>query len=258
MLGLGGEERRRTAQDRRRWPVLSLIAEYMRWAMRIPQPSRNGQYRTMARFAATHVRVPLIPLPTYVGRDAGLRIEAINTGHAAFGPMRALLHREIPVAGRVASVEEFRRALSNRSAGYYLWSVARSDARKPQGLASFFALPRAGFGGYIVLAGTLRGKGLLRPHRAHRRADDQDAPCRGLVHRVRPALDVAFPCSRFSRSAGQYRLPTSAPPHAARSGCTCWQASEARADRDGDARFRPRLRRRHPAPCVRSQRRART
>jgi GNAT superfamily N-acetyltransferase len=46
--------------------VMSVVGEYLRWAMRIPQPSRNPQYRAMARFARRHPRVPLVPLQRYV------------------------------------------------------------------------------------------------------------------------------------------------------------------------------------------------
>lgn len=46
--------------------LLSVIREYMRWAMRLPQPSRNPQYRAMARFARRNRRVALVPLQRYV------------------------------------------------------------------------------------------------------------------------------------------------------------------------------------------------
>ena len=143
--------------------VLGLTADYMRWAMRISRPSRNPQYRKMARFAATHERAQVIPLRSYVGMDRGLRIEDIDAGHPDVRRLMALLKREIPVSGRVASESEFRRALTKPGGHYHLWRVSQAQMRETLGMASFFTLPRAGFGGYIVLAGKLRGKGLLRP-----------------------------------------------------------------------------------------------
>ena len=148
--------------------ALGVVGEYMRWAMRIRDPSRNAQYRDLAHFAAKNSRVRLVPLQTYVGRDPRkeLRVEKIGPRHVAFRSLHRLLSSEIPFAGRVASIREFESAFARghrRVCRYHLWSVARSGARHPEGLASFFTLTHAGFGGYIVLASRLRGRGLLRP-----------------------------------------------------------------------------------------------
>lgn len=143
--------------------VMDVIGEYMRWAMRIARPFDNAQYRDMARFARRHPEVALVPLERYVGRGCALplRIEPIHAGHPHFRPALRMLEKEIAVAGRLASEAEFRRALQGR--GYHLWSLRLPGARGPLGVASFFTLPRAGFGGYIVLGAKLRSKGVLRP-----------------------------------------------------------------------------------------------
>jgi GNAT superfamily N-acetyltransferase len=150
-----------------RW-VRAVVREYMRWAMRIPQPARNPQFRAMARRLAAQPTVPLTPLRDYVGRnvDRGLAIEEVDLQHHAFGAMMALLHEALPFPGRTASSVEFAHALDRPAGGayhYHLWRVASPPSERVQGLASFFTLARVGFGGYLVFARSLRGKGLLRP-----------------------------------------------------------------------------------------------
>ena len=148
--------------------VLSVVREYMRWAMRIRQPSRNAKYRAMVRYLATRPKVPMIPLLDYVGRGAAapLAIEEIDANHGSFPPMMALLQREMPFAGRTASAQDFKRALARSGSGgyrYHLWRLSPPGSSGVHGLASFFTLARTGFGGYVVFERRLRGKGLLRP-----------------------------------------------------------------------------------------------
>src|SRR5690606_6133112 len=49
--------------------LLEVVGEYMRWAMRIPVPTRNAQFRAMAAAVGERRRVALVPLQRYVGRD---------------------------------------------------------------------------------------------------------------------------------------------------------------------------------------------
>ena len=53
------------AAVRSKW-VIDVVAEYMRWAMRIPRPSGNAQYRDMRRYAAAHPVLAVVPLRRYV------------------------------------------------------------------------------------------------------------------------------------------------------------------------------------------------
>ncbi|HTT11417.1 MAG TPA: hypothetical protein VMG60_11050 [Burkholderiaceae bacterium] len=147
--------------------LLEVVRGYMRWAMRIEQPSRNAQFRALARHIATHRTVPLIPLGDYVGRNVprGLVIEEIDARHRAFDAVMTLLQELLP-AGRTASPHEFERALAAGKSGayrYHLWRLASPPSELVQGVASFFTLARAGFGGYLVFAQSVRGQGLLRP-----------------------------------------------------------------------------------------------
>ncbi|HEY7238247.1 MAG TPA: GNAT family N-acetyltransferase [Burkholderiales bacterium] len=147
--------------------VLSVVGEYMRWAMRIDDPARNRQYQEMERFLGVHARIPLIPLQSYVGRDPNkaLQVREVGASDGSFQRVLQLLKDAIRQPTRIASASDFRRALSaprSRHGSYHLWSLHRGDAGTAEGLASFFALRSAGFGGYVVLGSGLQGKGLLR------------------------------------------------------------------------------------------------
>lgn len=147
--------------------ILSVVREYMRWAMRIKHPARNSQYQEMERFLRAHARIPLIPLQAYVGRDPHKLIEVREVGVSgeSFQRVIELLDGAIRHPARVASPRDFRRALSQNRRGrtrYHLWSLHHNGSATPQGMTSFFAMHPAGFGGYIVLDRKLRGKGLLR------------------------------------------------------------------------------------------------
>ena len=139
--------------------LMEVIAGYMQWAMRIARPRDNAEYRKMARHARRHRQIAVVPLARYVGQEPRLSIEPLHESHPGYQPALRLIAREIPQPGRVASAADFRRALRQR--GYHLWGVSRPGGGR--GVASFFSLPRAGFGGYIVFDRRLRGRGLLRP-----------------------------------------------------------------------------------------------
>ena len=199
--------------------VKLVVAEYLRWAMRIADPATSADYCAMADFLDRRSRVALRPLPQYIGDDPQREFEVeeifaddeangagengagdernVLRGNGAPGcadhggrsaelagtPARddrgrppapsmasafraavALAHAAIPFPGRVASPREFAAALAARRAGgpaYHLWALRAPGADAIEGMASFFSLPSAGFGGYLVLTGSLRGRGLL-------------------------------------------------------------------------------------------------
>jgi hypothetical protein len=60
--------------------------------------------------------------------------------------------------------EGFHTALeASQDVRYHLWALRATRFDAIAGLASFFVLPRIGFGGYMCLAGKLRRAGNLRP-----------------------------------------------------------------------------------------------
>ena len=146
--------------------VLCLVAEYMRWAMRIRQPTRQREYQALGAFLAQHRRVPLLPLAASMGHDPARPFEVlpVDSEQPDFDAVVGLARDAIAVPGHVAARAVFESALAAARAGgpaCHLWRVALPASSAVQGMASFFSLPGSGFGGYIVLEGALRGRGLL-------------------------------------------------------------------------------------------------
>lgn len=141
------------------------VAEYMRWAMRIEEPERNPEFVALAAYLEGRRRVPMLPLAASVGDDPEQRFEvrAIVSRGLAFDQVMRLLRRTIP-ASRLVPAEDFAAALRTAAAGgpaYHLWGLAVPGRQGVHGAASFFSLHSCGFGGYVVLSGPLRGRGLL-------------------------------------------------------------------------------------------------
>jgi GNAT superfamily N-acetyltransferase len=161
--------------------VRSLVAEYLRWAMRVRQPLRQPEYRRLDTYLAGRPRVPLLPLLAAIGHGSVLPLqlhEVRAPGHRLDQAAR-LAQSAIPVPGHGAAPGVYRQALAASGRGgmhYHLWALSAPGSRAVQGMASFFSLPSLGFGGYLVLAGPLRGRGLLAPllarMEARMRADD--------------------------------------------------------------------------------------
>jgi len=194
--------------------LLEVVGEYMRWAMRIPVPVRNAQFRAMAAALGERRRVALIPLERYVGRDPQqpFHIREIAGPGAALRETPALLGRAIPHAGRVASARQFRQALAlrpSRDRRYRLWSLHAAGAPRIAGLASFFALRPCGFGGYVVLDGALRGRGLLRllVARIEEQMMRDSASAEGWFVECGEESMAPFLHIGFARIDGDYRPP---------------------------------------------------
>jgi GNAT superfamily N-acetyltransferase len=199
---------------RSRW-LLRVVHEYMRWAMRIEHPSKTREYRAMAAFAAAHPSTALTELGAYVGKDRArpLRIEPLDAAHPEFEPVMALLRRELPFPGRVASPREFVRALARRPGPayrYHLWAVATARSKRARGIASFFTLARCGFGGYVAFDRRLRGRGYLRPliARIEERMIKDSTGANGWFIECDPHSRAAFVACGFVDLPVDYRPPT--------------------------------------------------
>jgi len=147
--------------------ALEVVSEYMRLAMRIAKPERNPQFRTMARIARAQAadsrRARSTPMSA--SRVGTTRLQPIfERAGAELRAVHAVIRRELRAAARVAPLRAFASALrkNERRVAYHLWALRREPGTRTRGAASFFSLPNVGFGGYIVLAGELRGRGLLR------------------------------------------------------------------------------------------------
>jgi GNAT superfamily N-acetyltransferase len=146
--------------------VRDVVAQYMRWAMRIDAPQAHPEYRALDAHLGARPRVALLPLGESIGDHAAFDVHELAPGQRAFAHAVRLAARAIPERGRVASLAQFRAAWDAARAGgpaYHLWRAAAPGVPEVQGMASFFGLRECGFGGYIVLDAPLRGRGLLAP-----------------------------------------------------------------------------------------------
>ncbi len=147
--------------------VRSLVAEYMRWAMRIDQPQRQPEYQRIDACLGQRQRVGLLPLPGGIDAAApAFAVTAVDERHPDFGAVLALAGGATDQPGHRPERSTFAAALDAARHGgpaYHLWRIAGSADGPALGMASFFSLPSAGFGGYLVLGGALRGRGLLAP-----------------------------------------------------------------------------------------------
>ncbi len=149
--------------------VRRLVAEYMRWAMRIDRPRRQPEYRRIDAYLGQRRRVGLLPLPGCAGVGASapaLAVTAVDERDSDFAAVVALAGEAADQPGHRPARSTFVAALDAARRGgpaYHLWRIAASVDGPVAGMASFFSLPSAGFGGYLVLGGALRGQGLLAP-----------------------------------------------------------------------------------------------
>lgn len=204
---------------RSRW-VAAVVADYLRWAMRIDEPTTHPDYRVMAGYLGARARIPLQPLQHYVGEDPQRAFSIEDLGAAGPRPaagcidaLVALARAAIPAAGRVAAAADFEHALAAAHGGgppYHLWTLRAPGEAAVSGMASFFTLPSAGFGGYIVLSGALRGRGLLPLllARIERRMIEDGGGSRGWFIECGEESVAAFLRCGFTELVLDYRPPT--------------------------------------------------
>lgn len=150
--------------------VETVVHEYLRWAMRIEDPQSCGEFRTMQHYLRARSMVGTIPLARYMGRDPGRPLEVHEITEAEdpdLDPTLAVYGHNFPPGPTSLEPEALRRAFPGRRHGgegyaYHLWALRGTPNGPVEGIASFFTFPKAGFGGYVSLAGSLRGTGRLR------------------------------------------------------------------------------------------------
>ena len=141
--------------------VTSTVREYLRWAMRIDEPDHSAEFTRMADALARAEHVALLPLDRYTGHDQSFDVRPVSDD-TEFGRAMALYRHTF--ADGPATVPESTFRTARTEPGYHLWTIRRTSADPtPEGLVSFFALPEAGFIGYVALTGSLHRAGLLRP-----------------------------------------------------------------------------------------------
>jgi GNAT superfamily N-acetyltransferase len=126
----------------------TLLHEYLRWAMQIHTPHNEPAFTQMSAYlAASDKAVALSSLSAYIGGDdstAPVRVHEI-TGHTGAEALEAPL----PLNGMADEPN------------HHLWSIHRSEATAGEGIASFLAMPDAGYG-YLRLSPPLHDAGRLQ------------------------------------------------------------------------------------------------
>jgi GNAT superfamily N-acetyltransferase len=149
--------------------VLQTLRAYLRWAMRIPEPETNAEYLAMREHLERIDRVASTPLDRYVGHDpeAPVLVREITPADPDLDAVIQLYGQTFPPGPTALDGAGFRQAILAaarlpREARYHLWALRGSPDDPVGGLASFFALPGIGFGGYLAFGASLRGRGRLR------------------------------------------------------------------------------------------------
>jgi len=154
--------------------VRRLVAEYLRWAMRVDEPEANPQYRALADWLDRRATVDLTPLARYIGEwgadESSVHafdvIELRDASQPEFAAAIDVYRRAFDSPSTAVEPASFVRGLRRYAEPgyrYHLWAVRGRSDGIVAGMASFFGFAVLGFGGYVVLEGTLRGAGCLRP-----------------------------------------------------------------------------------------------
>lgn len=177
---------------------------YARWAMRIDDPGANEECQQMARHLAGKDEIGLIPLGTYVGAANGHRLALTDIAAHGRGELDAVLDiyaREFGAGPTCIPRDLFAQFVTGprdeARFDYHLFSIRLPSESSPRGMASFFTLPGAGFGGYIAFDPSIRGQGYL--------ADVVTAIERTMVADHRGARGWYGECEPSSRAVPVFR-----------------------------------------------------
>lgn len=200
-------------QLRRGFPpelVRSIVMGYLRWAMRITDPSSDPTFQRMAADLAARQAVSWTPFEIYLGHDPArpLHVRGIAaTTDTDFAPVMRLYGNSFPAGPAAINEAAFAAALGaeRKSGVYHLWAVRAAAETPVAGLASFFTFPTGGFVGYVALDPPLRG--LWRLPLLMARMEEQ------MVRDCGPVVGWFFETSRSETSPaalarlGIHRLP---------------------------------------------------
>ncbi len=199
--------------------VEHIVADYQIWAMRIEHPERHAEFQNMQRYLRGRSRIALLDMRAYVCEEseAPFRPVEINDGDAEALEQFARLYQAAFSHDETAvEVSEFSRGTRTVKDGpvphhYWLWGLVASGETALSGLASFFSFPHCGFGGYVALAGSLRGHGYFRRflRMMERQIVSVNSEARGWYVECEPGSDEAaiFTGCGFTVVPMTYRQP---------------------------------------------------
>lgn len=193
-----------------------LVAEYLRWAMRVETPSHNADYRAMAAWLAPRATVAWDRLKRVIGEDAPRPFAALELRDARVPEFEAAIdvyRRAFATPATAVEPVSFVRGLKRYDESgyrYHLWAIRDEANRSIAGMASFFSFDGMGFGGYVVLEAGLRGAGCLRPvlARIEQQMRADDCGVRGwLIECENDATSAIFTRCGFRALALDYQQP---------------------------------------------------
>lgn len=140
--------------------VCSAVADYVRWAMRVVDPERCREYRALAAHLATLASVGTFSLSRYVGRPIPHARPLTAPADPDWAATMELYRTAFGATDYRIPESEFAREYP---VPRHFWALRRTSTSAVAGLVTFFTLTTAGFGGYGLFTGDLRGVGALRP-----------------------------------------------------------------------------------------------
>jgi GNAT superfamily N-acetyltransferase len=146
--------------------IESFVRDYLVYAMRIPDPAVCPEFAEMSAWLRGREAIETVALERYIGEDHRIEFREI------IGPQDPRLTATLAVYRAVFSdpatmvpAAEFSGLLEpssiRRPYTYHLWALEATQHACVAGIASFFSLGTAGFGGYVGLKAPLRGIGAL-------------------------------------------------------------------------------------------------
>ena len=148
--------------------VVAFVRDYLVYAMRIAEPDDCAEFVEMADWLGTRDGIRVVSLGAYLGADAAhpVACHAIaDSRDDGFAEAMRVYAKSFTNPATKVGIEEFRALVDGSTdrapCRYHLWSLEIPGTRAAAGMASFFSLPSAGFGGYIALIPPLRGSGAL-------------------------------------------------------------------------------------------------
>jgi len=140
--------------------VRAVVHDYVRWAMRIDDPSHCPEYRRIAAHLSECSAIGTFSLARYVGQVPPYARALIGPKDPDWASTMASYRTFFGSTEHGVPESEFARAYP---VPFHFWSLRRTPAGPVAGMASFFTLTNAGFGGYVLFSDALRGTGALRP-----------------------------------------------------------------------------------------------
>ena len=199
--------------------VAAFLRDYLIYAMRFDDPRSSAEFRAMQSYLCARDTIPLGPFDAYIGASAESPLVVSPVEHAndpALAETMAVYRRAFGDSDLAVAEPVFASLLSRRrdAVRYHLWSLRPPEGGPVCGLASFFALPCAGFGGYVALEPPLLHTGRLATLIARiERTLIADAPAAQgwYIECAGDAVAACFMRSGFRPIALPYRQPPDGP-----------------------------------------------